>query len=268
MACLRLVGHIALTYILHKVGIVLIRDAERTHIDAPIVMATHIFICPVIHISHGIERNGKAADILRLDLHIGNNATAIVDLTTTERRKLRDKRVGHLRTGAIPTHSCIVSRLYTATRGYIIFRCRELKIGVIAEVVGALHKALAVCTRAHNNGTIHILKGTCKNLRGRGRSAIDEYDDRQMLGNRGMTRVVVYERRRVATHNRDHPTATWHKQRGYIDSLLHHTATIRAVVEDDATERIRSHKRLDSTAHLAIAILNKVVMRHISNTIT
>ena len=101
-----------------------------------------------------------------------------------------------------------------------------------------MHQSFAISPLAHNDGTVVVLQGTGGNLRRRGRTVIDENDQRNLS---------IYRQRhgfedfvfRFLTASGLHNLGTARQEvRHHFYGLLHHTAAIAAKVEHQSADAL------------------------------
>src|SRR6516165_9021581 len=129
-------------------------------------------------------------------------------------------------------------RLDRASRGGEVARGSQPQRAIAgAERNDGLHRPLAERARADDGRAPVILKRTCHDFRGRGRAAVDQHDDRLVLGEVARARIEALGFLGVAAARR-HDLTLLQERIGDGDRLIEQPTRIVAQVDDEALELV------------------------------
>ena len=142
--------------------------------------------------------------------------------------------------------------------GRRVVPCRRQPDGAVAaERNDGLDGALAERAGAENRRALVVLQGAGDDLRGRGRTAVDEDDQRLALGEVAGLRVEALRILSVAAAGRDDLAAVEERVRHH-DGLVEQAARVVAQVDDEARQLVGADIRgqlLDAAAKALIGLL-------------
>ena len=178
-----------------------------------------------------------ALELAGFHLQVRLDAAALSHLTAVGSVEDAGRAVGRgLLVGAVGIAVAVIDLLNKAAAGDVVLGDGDLEHSVIGEAAGRLHQTLAKRACSDDHGTVQVLQCAGSDFAGTGRTAVDEYNQRNVGVNRIDSGLVDALARLVAAAHLHHLGSLGDKAAHNLDCALDDTTAIAAQVEHDVLD--------------------------------